>query len=118
MDDAWVIFVVRPCCEAQTHNTNPELSRAARNEESKTMHPVLAEQELQVITMRRHRLQTDGERDKCLPKRSLRLNRSFWIDAPVLAGMRAWVRTVGERSALVGSRSPAEVGENRTEAVI
>ncbi len=78
------------------------------------MHPVLAEQELQVITMRRRHLQTVGERDKCLPKRPLRLNRSFRIDVPVLTGMRAWVRA----AVLVGSRSTAEVGENAAEAVV
>ncbi len=82
------------------------------------MHPVLADQEIQVIALRRRHLQADAQRDKALPKRSLRLNSSFGIGAPVLAGMRAWVRAAGERSELVGSRSTAEVRENLTEAVV
>ena len=82
------------------------------------MNPVLAQQELHVIELRRRELQAEADRDQCLRLHGRRSRRIFPAPLPRLTGVRAWCRAVGGHAASFGPRTATAVANETTEVSI
>lgn len=82
------------------------------------MNPVLAQQEIHIIALRRRQLQAEVERDQSLRLHTTRSRHTVPFGSLMPAGVRAWLRTVRVRAESFEPRSAAAVAKETTGASI
>ena len=79
------------------------------------MNPVLAQQEIHVIDLRRQ-LQAEVERDQHLRMQATRSQGTDPVGPLGFTGVRAWFRAAGARAASFGPQATAAVAKERASA--